>query len=138
MNYKRKLLYIIFSFLVWTLVLAFPLCMPDPSDDYTCTGSVVFVLGEFAQALFLFPIVIIILAGILLLTKEQVFNSWLKFSKIFLPIAIILIAIFPAEAGFLNPDKETVIWLTSGLFFFFSLLIIAVKSWKLRKGNQKV
>ncbi|MBI5817012.1 MAG: hypothetical protein HZB09_01150 [Candidatus Yonathbacteria bacterium] len=45
----------------------------------------------------------------------------------------------PSSDGSLFPiDKEVMSWFTSVLFLFISLIIIGIKSWKLRKTNKKV
>jgi len=64
---------------------------------------------------------------ILFLSSERIFSTWKKFAKIYLPIAILLIAVTPAQCD--APlgacfDKElTTLWL-SGIYLVVSLSIM--------------
>lgn len=143
---RNKMILIWVTLPLWVVFEMLVLCRPDFNDDFTCTtGKFFYSLGGFAQALIVFPFILSLLYLILaFLLREEVFRSWWKFTKFYLPIALILILIagltssdgsWGVSADF---DAEITIWLTSGLFLIISLILIAVKSWKLRKGNQKV
>lgn len=74
--------------------------------------------------------------------SSEVFNSWKKFAKYYLPIAAVLIVtdiLFSSRGSgwgvSTNFDTELTTWWLAGIFFVVSLIIIAVKSWKLRKGK---
>ncbi|EKE20492.1 MAG: hypothetical protein ACD_7C00551G0001 [uncultured bacterium] len=87
---------------------------------------------------FLFSIVLFFIFFIFLFIKEEIFNIWKKFAKIFLPIAIILIIITPTQyGGFVGIDKELATWWLAGLFLVSSVGIIIWKSIELRKKSLK-
>ena len=110
----------------------FGLCRPDIYDEWTCTGGIIDRLDDIGQALLLYPTTLFILSATLLFLQEKIFHAWAKFAKWYLPIVAVIIIIFPAQAGFLSPDRETITWLTAGVFLIASLSIIIYKSWKLR------
>ncbi|EKE20746.1 MAG: hypothetical protein ACD_7C00494G0001 [uncultured bacterium] len=87
---------------------------------------------------FLFSLTLFFIFFIFLFIKEGVFNYWKKFAKIFLPIAIIIIAITPTQqGGFVGIDKELATWWLVGLFLISSFGIIIWKSIELRKKSLK-
>lgn len=63
--------------------------------------------------------------------------TWKKFAVIYIPISLILIAVTPENAGFMNPDRELMTWFLSGLFLLISLAVIGIKSWKARREGGK-
>ena len=89
------------------------------------------------QPIIMFSISILILFCILSFLRPEVFKSWSKFALFGLPIGIILIAITsPQGSGsFATPDidREIITWFVSILFLAISLIIIIVKSLKLRR-----
>ncbi len=88
----------------------------------------------FGIPLFLFSLVFIILLFFFLFTKEIVFNSWKKFAKIFISIAMILIIITPTQyGGIVGIDKESATWSLASLFLLASLTIIIWKSIELKR-----
>jgi len=81
----------------------------------------------------LFSIISIFILLILLFLREQVFHMWSKFAIIFLPIAIIFVAITPEYRDvFFSFDKEMYTLFFATIFLIVSLLIIAIKSFRLR------
>ena len=90
------------------------------------------------ETLVLFPLAIFLISLILLFShSELIVFSWIRFAKYYLPVAAFLVIITSSDRGgwiSIGPDRESMIWFTSTLFFLISLIIIAVKSWKLRKG----
>ena len=136
MGYKRVLkssaivsiLVFILSILICDFGLGRQICRPNVNED----------LANFLT-LFSFPI--FLLSLILHFTREQVFRSWLKFARIFLPIAIALIVLTPSgsggfSAGFGGPDRETVTEELAALFSLISLVLIVYKSIKLRSRKS--
>ena len=131
MDYKRVLWLITLVsilLLVITLFICYSgiggICRPNVNEDL-------------ANFLILFPSSLFLLSLILRFTREQVFRSWLKFARIFLPIAIALIVLTPSgsggfSAGFGGPDRETVTEELAALFSLISLVLIVYKSIKLR------
>lgn len=150
MGYKQKILLVGGLSLLWVLFETFVLCQPDPSDEYVCKGNLLGNLhrfiGDSAQILLLYPLVLFVLSLILLLVREEVFRSWARFAKWYLSIATILVLFLGFRsgggsflAGSMNFDAELGAWWTAGIFFIVSLIIITMKSWKswkLRKGKQ--
>ncbi len=72
-------------------------------------------------------------------TKEAVYKAWRKFAVIYLPIAIILIAIGDTSGGggglggpSMDMDREIATFFFSGLFLFISFILITYKFLKLR------
>jgi len=64
-------------------------------------------------------------------TQRIVFNSWLRFSKYYLPIAALLIVFSPTTAvGIGGFDKELVTWWLAGIFFVVSLGIVLFRRGK--------
>lgn len=83
--------------------------------------------------LILFSITSVIILLTLLFLREQIFYAWSKFSIIFLPLAIIFVAVAPEYRDvFFTLDKEAYTLSLATIFLVVSLLIIAIKSFKLR------
>lgn len=68
-------------------------------------------------------------------TKEAVYKTWRKFTVVYLPIVIFLIAITKPTGGaaMFAFDREMATITFSVLFLIISFLIIIIKSLKLRK-----
>jgi len=81
-----------------------------------------------------------IVSFILLFLREEVFKSWWRFARIYLLVAlafVLLAALSPGGGSFgvsNSFDGEQAAWFTSGLFLVISLILISVKSWRLRKN----
>lgn len=99
-----------------------PICEPSINQDIALS------IILFAPPLFLSSL-------ILLFADEKVFRSWARFTKIFLPTAVILIILSPSQPSFLNPDRELTTWWMAGLFLATSILLIAWKWWKTRPSR---
>lgn len=83
---------------------------------------------------FLFSVALLVVYFLFLFMREEIFNYWKRFAKIFLPIAIILIIITPTQyGGFVGVDKELATWFLAVAFLIISLGIIIWKSIQLRK-----
>ena len=139
MGYKKKLyIYIgitIVAFVV-SMILGlyelFEVCTPFSS--YTCLNIARF----WAEALFFSSVSLFLTFLILLFTKEAVFSSWKKFGIWYIPLAALLIFLAPSSSGgsfgfSMGIDREGVTMFISAVFLIVSILIIVVKSWKLRK-----
>jgi len=93
-------------------------------------------IGAFVVFLAIF---LFLMSGIIFvrIKSKKIFHSWLKFAIPYLVLATILISISPSSnAGIYGLDSELIAWFTSGLFLIISLLIISIKSWKLRKASN--
>lgn len=142
MGYK-KILGILIGLAIFGLISGFFLSDPFSlglceSGDYSCDAKI----GEgVGMPMILFSF-FLFLISLLLFIRQEVFHSWKKFAIVYLPVAAILLFIAAGESGggigFARIDGEIISWFLSGIFLFISLLIICIKSWKLRKGDQKV
>lgn len=139
MNYRKKL-YIYIGITIVAFVVSVILGLYDlfgvctPFSSYACLKIARF----WAEALFPSSISLSLIFLILLFTKEAVFNSWKKFGVWYIPLAALLIFITPSSSGgsfgfSMGIDREGVTMFTSAIFLIVSILIIIVKSWKLRK-----
>ena len=152
LNYRKKnkitLIVALFVFLLlFILILAIDKSYFCSTDYlYKNTNVVIdlfcsrFVGEGILLPAWLFSGAIAIISFILLFLKEQVVNAWKKFEIIFIAISAAWIIIAPAGcgggwAGFGGCvfDKETTAMFASAVFLIVSILIITVKSWKLRK-----
>jgi uncharacterized membrane protein required for colicin V production len=80
------------------------------------------------QPLGIFSMVIFILSIIFLFIHEQIFTSWLRFAKYYIPISLVLIFLSPITAvGIGAFDQELVTWWLAGIFFVASIGIIFFK-----------
>ncbi|MFA5830248.1 MAG: hypothetical protein WC878_00285 [Candidatus Paceibacterota bacterium] len=134
MNYKSKNVIIctcsfILSLVVW---VGCEVAFQDYCYDHINDTFAVFVM--------LFAPLTCLFSFILLFLKEESFQLWQNFAVVWIPLSLLLIVISPAQSdcffgsGFIcnGFDREGMIWFTAGIFFIVSLIIIAVKSWKLR------
>jgi len=110
-----------------------------------CTNSFCddFIEEAVGQTLGIFSITTLVISFALFFTREQVFNSWARFTKWYIPIVAVLILFASDGGGFFigfggGFDREGMIWFTSGLFLTISLLLIAIKSWRLRKQQPQI
>lgn len=93
-----------------------------------------------SMLIFVAPITFLIgLMGWVKNKSQKVFMAWWKFARVYIPIALILIAIsggggmfggFGAGGGY---DREGMIWFTSGLFFLITFIMLPLKFRKYRK-----
>lgn len=132
MEYKKKIKKLFFVSLVLSIADFLFVYSRYFEDLYNRTYLFYDLEGAFIS-IFFFSAIIVFLSFILFFLHEQIFLSWWKFTGIYLPVVAVLILISPGTSGGLMPiDAEIVTWWLSGLFLFISLVIIAVKSWKLR------
>ena len=95
-------------------------------------NSPIFTIGE---PLFNFSVVMLITTFVVYFIRDEIFQLWLRFARWWIPLSVLIIAITPTTGhdwALGGPTREIMSWMMGGLFFFISLLIIAVKSWKLR------
>lgn len=119
MNYNHKKI----SVLLFPLFILIALIVYS-TKTFTSIGT----------ATFLFSLSFSIIFVMLIFVKQQAFKIWLKFSIIFLPIAVILFMIAPTTGGdfFFPIDKKIVSLFFAITFLIVSILIIAIKSFQLR------
>lgn len=92
-----------------------------------------------------YPLVVIsffvfVVSITLFFVSDEIWRSWFKFSSWYLPLSVIAIALFPSQTHNLfltDPfDKKFASLLLSIIFLLLSLLLIALKSYKLRKNSK--
>jgi hypothetical protein len=91
-------------------------------------------LGE---PLFSYSLVFLPASLALLFVRKETFNSWLRFARWWILLSFVLILITPTSSNTWMPlysvDKEIITWIMAILFTLISLILIAVKSFSLRK-----
>lgn len=108
------------------------------TNGFLCNNQFTFLPGEFFLAL---SIPIIILLPFLLFLRHEVFMAWARFAAVGFPIMLaVLLYTYnnkPSTGGFglagLISDEMLATAFLPALFFIISLVIIVVKSLKLRR-----
>ena len=118
MNYKKNIMILLVISFIATLVIFYFFTEMDPNWLSTFSLSLIFF--------------------ILLFTKEAIFNAWKKFGIWYILLTALLIFLAPSSSGgsfgySMGFDREGITMFLSALFLIISLLIIAIKSWKLRR-----
>ncbi|MDX9925610.1 MAG: hypothetical protein RBS48_12675 [Ignavibacteriaceae bacterium] len=131
---KKKYLGIMISML--GILIGYYFSSPINHDICRKTLCTKIVGGDVGIPLFLFSSALLFIFLMFLFVKEDVFNIWKKFAKIFLPVAMLLVVITPTHyGGLVGIDKEIATWWLAGLFLFISIGIIVWKSIHLRKNK---
>ena len=111
--------------LLFALPQNFGLCA---SDDWSCISSLSSRLGEpltFFTALFI-PSVLLVL-----LFRNLIYETWKRIAIVYVPLALILVALVPVSCGgFISSfclNKENASWLTAGGFLIITLILIIGK-----------
>lgn len=92
-------------------------------------GSCVDTLFNSSMLLFVFPFVLLF-SLITYFLPESVFRAWVNFTKWWVPLQILLVALTPESSGgyfVVILDKQFVAIILSGLFAIISLLLILWK-----------
>lgn len=137
MGYKKKIYYILVASVILAII-SLILALPEYSGlcrelDSACIDAYIYRYDALTTSLLIFSACLFSISIILLFLREQIFLAWSKFSIIFFPIAVVLITMTPTTSGTLvGFDKESAtLWLAIA-FLIASILIIAIKSFKLR------
>lgn len=127
-NFTKKILYIFIVLAVVIGVGTFSTCY---NFESLCLQSTHEILALF---FLLFSSSIFLISLVLLFLGADVFKSWLIFSAWFLPLSALFITLAREDHNALDiiPDKEITVMLMTGFYFFISLVVIVIKSWKLR------
>ena len=110
-------------------IISLGLCLSQ--TDTSCVSRIIEGVG---QPIFMGSITVIILAIILLFSRQEAFTSWKKFAIWAIPLGAILIALTPVSdggaggIGIPNIDREIVTWIVSLAFLLISIVIILHKS----------
>ncbi len=133
MNYKKQILLLFSISILWILFGIIVLCQPtDP--NWMCQKDP----PELVQATTLFFFAFFPLCVLLYFLKEAAYLSWRKFALRYLLVVAVILMLSANNGGGngFNPgygfDTESLTFFFSGLFFLVSLLLIIIKSWKLR------
>ena len=132
-RYRKQILALVAISLLSVILGILFLCQPDA--DLVCYG----IHDDLSLTVWLLSAVFFITLIPLYFTKEAVYKAWRKFAIVYLPIAMILIAIGDTSGrggGLGGPsmdmDREMTTFFFSGLFLFISFILILYKSLKLR------
>lgn len=132
MSYRKKIKIILLVGIL-SIIVSFIVALPekvgicDPSD-HVCIGIFIDRYNIIASILVALFVPVLLISLILYFLSEQIFTSWFRFAKYYLPIAAILIILSPTvDSSILGFDKEFMTWLFSGIFFLTSLGIIIFK-----------
>jgi hypothetical protein len=92
--------------------------------------------GLIARPLVLFSSAVFLISSSLYFLREEIFISWLHFTKWYIPFAAIAILLSLRSHGGWGIGNifatEIVTMWSAGLFFFFSVILLFAKSLKLR------
>jgi hypothetical protein len=141
MSHKKKV-FIIFILAVVIMLVSLILALPEKvglcsGHDVSCKHGYIDNYNNLVQIGFIFSIPLIIISILLLFLKDQIFVSWSRLAIFFLPIAIIIIAITPSTSGSISPiEKEPVTLLLAAFFLIVSIILITIKSLKLRSKEK--
>ncbi|MCK9352196.1 MAG: hypothetical protein M0P76_05415 [Candidatus Pacebacteria bacterium] len=138
MEYRKKLgVIVIWSFLFASFLF---IVFGEPFGEQTkkwceklsyCGTALEVVI----MPVFLFSVAVFLISGILYFLRDEVFCVWLHFAKWYIPCSFmaIFLSLDSSRGDWLNPfETEFLTWALATLFFFISLILIAVKSWKLK------
>ena len=123
---KKQILWIgflgIIAFLVSVFSIDIKLC---PSYSYSSCSQ---FFSFFGETIFIF-IPLFLLSLITYKMRDNIFQTWFKFARIWVPLTIILVLLSPEYGNALLPvEKGTVSFFMSALFLIISLIIIIYKS----------
>ncbi|MCK9351563.1 MAG: hypothetical protein WCT49_00615 [Candidatus Paceibacterota bacterium] len=139
MQYKKQVLGL---FITTTTIFALIVALGELFDSQ-CNSAVGFFddlchnssnIQLFTQPIALLSLSLIIILPPLYFFRGEIYLAWRKFTLWYLPIvAILLIIARPSGGGMsFGFDRESLSFHFSAYFVIVSLVIIAVKSWKLR------
>ncbi len=96
-------------------------------------------LYSLGETLFVLSITLLFVSFLVTFVSHVVFNSWLRFAAWWIPLSIILIVITPETGNSWMPlyfiGKGTVTVLMASLFTIISLILIAWKTFAVRKTS---
>ena len=107
-------------------------------------NSCITPLGNIGQPVGMLSLSLLPISLLLLFLREEIYNTWKHFALWFIPLSALLIFLSSdSGSGVISGsgallDTEGTAFLLAGMFLFVSLILIAVKWWKLRKADQKV
>ncbi len=138
---KNKKAFNIILLSLFGLVVSTIFSYPDKLSICSVSDSVCIykITENFTQPVGMLSITLLICGISLLFLRPEVFKTWSKFAMAAIPLAVIWIALTPVQSSSggtfgigIAETRESVTWIASILFLVISLIIIAVKSYKLR------
>ena len=137
MHIQKKILGISATFL-FVSVLFWNKCFASHAsiDGLICSpfGGI-----NFAGIVFIWSSVLFILTFILAFMSKKVVYCWSKFSKFYIPTALIVITLSPPiDSTIFGFDKKLMSWFLASIFLLTSLILIARKWWQIRKSDSRI
>ena len=120
---------------VFTHPLWFGICFETYifGGNQRCSDMLIPELGNF---LLKFALLSFLISITLHFLRDEVFNFWLKFAYIWIPLSALIIFTTQTSSNAWaigGPTRETVSWIMGGLFVAISFVLIAYKSFTLKK-----
>lgn len=130
---KKKVLTLAIGMTILSLVIdPYLLGLCTNSDNYCYFGS---LAHSFGKPLFYIFSSLLIVSTITLFIKDNIFYSWSKFARIWIPASVFIFLITPEYSNSLLPiEKDTISLSLSFLFIIISIIVIVSKSLSLRKN----
>jgi len=128
---KKSVLFVSFAGVLLFFISAFSkeigIC---PPYDYSYCSD---VSNQLAELLIPFFVLLILVLGVYW-AREGIYQSWFRFARWAIPLALLIIFITPEYGGGLfNPiQKGSVAFALTALFFIISVLIILIKYFRLK------
>ena len=118
--------------LAWDYIGNYHLC--DLAAKNGSAGDCPFLLSDI-ELIFLPVLPFFIFSLITYKMRDEVYQSWFRFARWWIPLSVCSILIAPSySSDWMFPvDKGRVAFLTSFVFVFVSIFLIAYKSFALRK-----
>lgn len=107
----------------------------DGIDGLICSP---FSSINFAGIVFIWSSALFILTFVLAFMSKKVAYCWSKFSKFYIPTALIVIILSPSiDSSIFGFDKKFMSWFLASIFLLISLIIITRKWWKERNVDKE-
>ena len=102
-----------------------------------CYGATVdHILFPITQPFYNFSLFLLPIALVLIFVPRRVFNSWLKFVALALPLLFIFVATQPVVSSFLSTNRDDAARLAGQVFSVVSLILIIWKAYTFRRENR--
>jgi hypothetical protein len=143
MNYKKEIKLLFYTIAIaYSLIFAFGIndiylsgnCKTQQGGDFFHCLGIAMIPDQFQTLSLFFLVMLVFLLSPLYFLREEVYLAWRKFALWYLPIAAILLFIArPSGGGMsLGFDRESLTFHFSAYFALISILIMFIKSIKLR------
>ncbi len=134
MMMKKKVLIVGLGSLIVFFVIYFL------SQKYGCKEDLFFFCKDayswFVYLFSFFPMPLVFFSLITYKMHEKIFNAWLKFVYVWIPLTLVLVFLSPEyDSSMIPMTKGLVSFLMSTVFLFISLIIIIIMYF--RAGNKR-